>query len=174
MPHRSVIVIRQMIPAIAVAVVLGACSTQSSPTPSQRDQDYLAYAERIEMVVACVEEQGFEASSFEGFGVQVYFSGEDQEEVATRIEGGCWDEVEQRFPSPPSLSLEETYYYLLDVADCLRELGHDIPEAPSLDVYLDQAVAQTETWDPYGYLAQRGVDTYELQRDSCPPAPWYR
>lgn len=165
---------RQLIPAIAVAVFLGACSTQSSLTPSQRDEEYLAFVERIELVVACVEEHGFEASSYEGFGVQVVYAGEEQEELVSRIEGECWEEVEQRFPAPPPLSLEETYYYLLDVADCLRGLGYDIPEAPSLDAYLDQAAAQTRTWDPYGHLSQRGVDTYALQREGCPPAPWAR
>jgi hypothetical protein len=165
---------RLRIASIGVGLILTACATESSATPSGSEPDYLAYAERIELVVACVEEHGFEASSYQGFGVQVEYSGADQGELASRVEGECWEEVAQRFPEPPPLSLEATYHYLLDVADCLRGLGHEVADAPSLDAYLDQAAAQQPTWDPYAILAERGVDTWEIQREVCPPAPWAR
>lgn len=162
--------------ALGIAV-LGGCSADGAPSPSETAGDYLSYQERIDLVVACVREQGFEASSYEGFGVMVEYEGAEQEEIATKIEGKCWEEVDQRFPAPPPLSLEDQYAYMLEVADCLRDLGHDIPEAPSLDTYVEQmsgAAPPDDLWDPYYILSRRGVDTMALQREVCPPAPWAR
>lgn len=172
-----VIMPRHLIFGIATVVLLGACSTESSPTPVPSDGEYLAYVERIELVVACVQGRGFEASSTTGFSVRVGAAGEDQLRLAEQAEGECWEEVEHRFPAPPPLSLEEQYPYMLDVAECLRDLGHAIPDAPSLDTYLDQIAgdtAPTDFWDPYFMLAQRGVDIWAIQRESCPPYPWMR
>lgn len=165
--------VRHLMLSIAAVGVLAACSGENSPTPVRADTEYLAFVERIDLVVACVEEHGFEASSYEGFGVMIDAASEQQLDVASRIEGECWEEVEQRFPAPPPLSIEETYYYMLDVADCLRDLGYDIPEAPSVETYVDQSAAQSDMWDPYTHLGLRGADTWELQR-VCPPAPWAR
>ncbi len=147
-----------------------------SPTSATPAADYLSYSERVDLVVACIREDGFEAANYQGFGVYVEH-GPGQEDVATRVEGQCWEEVEARFPAPPPLTLEEHYFYMLDVAACLRDLGFDIPDAPTLETYVDQAESQTvseDFWDPYAYLSRRGVDTYALQRESCPPAPWAR
>lgn len=168
---------RHLTLGVVILVMLGACSAQSSPTPVQPDGEYLSYPERIDLVVACVEEQGFEASSARGFGVRVEYAGEEQGEVATRVEGECFEEIEQRFPLPPPLSHEEQYHYMLDVAQCLRDLGYDIPQAPSLEAYVDQRSAEEpsiDLWDPYFILSGRGVDTYAIQRESCPPEPWAR
>jgi len=172
-----VIVARHLSLGVVFLVMLGACSVESTPTPVQADGEYLAYPERIDLVVACVEERGFEASSYRGFGVRIEYAGKEQEEIATRAEGECWEEVEQRFPAPPPLSHEERYYYMLDVAECLRDLGYDIPEAPSLEAYVDQMSADRpsiDLWDPYSILMGRGVDTYAIQREQCPPEIWAR
>jgi len=163
--------------------MLVACAAQPSPIPRPTDGEFLSYAERIELVVACVRSHGFDASSQDGFGVFVEH-GIGQEERASRVEGQCWEEVEDRFPAPPALSREERYFYYLEVADCLRGIGYDIPDAPSLESYLDQpesfpSDAAIEDilevyWDPYLILALRGVDTFKLQSGECPPAPWAR
>lgn len=168
---------RQLGLGIAVVMLLSGCSAGSAPTTSQASGEYLSYPERIDLVVACVEERGFEASSVGGFGVRVDYAGEEQAEAAAKAEGECWEEVEQRFPAPPPLSHEERYYYMLDVAKCLRDLGYDIPEAPSLDAYVDEMSAQVpsiDLWDPYRSLSDQGVDTYEIQREHCPPEIWAR
>jgi hypothetical protein len=97
--------------------------------------------------------------------------------VAVRVEGECWEEVEQRYPPPPPLSHEEQYNYYVEVAECLRDLGYDIPKAPSLESYVDQKSAEEpsiDLWDPYRILFMRGVDTYAIQRDKCPPEVWAR
>jgi len=163
-------------PALSVAL-LGGCSAAGTPSPREAASDYISYPERIDLVVECVRENGFEASSYEGSMVMVEYEGEEQEEIATQIEGECWEGVEQRFPVPPPLSLDEQYAYLLEVAECLRDLGHDIPDAPSLDTYVDQmsgAAPPADLWDPYYILSRRGVDTYAIQREACPPAPHLR
>jgi tRNA pseudouridine-54 N-methylase len=168
---------RRALALVPLAALLSACAASGAPSPTASSGDYIAYSERIDLVVACVRDHGFEASSYEGVAVYVEYEGPEQEEVATRIEGECWEEVEQRFPAPPELSLEAQYAYLVDVAQCLRDLGHDIPEAPSLETYTEQMTASappSDLWDPYYTLSQRGVDIYEIQAESCPPNPWQR
>lgn len=63
---------------------------------------------------------------------------------------------------------------MIEVADCLRSLGHQVSQPPSLDVYLDQAASQSDMWDPYAEVGSRGEDIYAIQREACPPAPWAR
>jgi hypothetical protein len=164
----------RLVVAVGLVVALGACGGTAGDSGTRRHTgDYLPYADRIDLVVECLGERGFEASSYEGFGVAI--PDDAQAELAQRAEGECWDEVEELFPSPTPLSLEEGYYYKLDIAECLRDLGYDIPPAPTLETYLDQAAAQSDLWDPYSVVAQRrDVDLWELQRDSCPPDWWAR
>lgn len=164
----------RLVSCVLVAGLLGACSGQSSPTPGQSAQNYLTYAERIERIVACLREQGIDAASYEGFGVRINAAGEEQLERASRAEGECWDTVEEKFPAPPPLTTEEHYHYMVDVARCLRKLGHEVSQPPSLDVYLDQAATQSDMWDPYAEVGSRGEDIYQIQREDCPPAPWAR
>lgn len=142
----------RLVVAVGLVVSLGACGgTAGDSEPRQHRGEYLPYADRIDMVVERLGERGFEASSYEGFGVAIL--DDAQAELAQRAEGECWDEVEELFPSPPPLSLEEGYYYKLDIAECLRDLGYDIPPAPTLETYLDQAAAQSDLWDPYSVVA---------------------
>lgn len=162
---------------LAIVLLVSGCSASGSPSPVEPDGEYLAYPERIDLVVACVREQGFNAASYEGYGVRIEAASDAQVEAASRVEGECWEEVDERYPAPPPLSHEEQYYYMLDVAECLRELGYDIPEAPSLDAYIDQISPSNTTgnfWDPYYILSRRGVNTYEIEREKCPPSPWAR
>lgn len=162
--------------AIACSL-LAACAGRTTATPIASSAPALTYPERVELVVACIEEHGFNASSYEGFGIRIDYSGEEQEELATKVEGDCWEQIDRRVPPPPPLSLESRYEYMVEVADCLRGLGHDVPDAPTLDAYVDQASADpppADLWDPYAIVGRRGVDIWAIQRDECPPYPWAR
>ena len=164
-------------PAILVALLMASCSAESTAPPSEASAEYLSYPERIDLVVVCVREKGFEATSYEGFGISIEAAGDAQLDAAGLAEGECWEDVEERFPAPPPLSEEEQYYYMLEVAECLRDLGHDVPDAPSIEAYVDQAFGDDppdELWDPYSTLSRRGVDIWQLQREACPPYPWAR
>lgn len=164
-------------PAMIVALLMAACSGGSGPTPSEADTAYLSYPERIDLVVACVREHGFEATSYEGFAVSIEAAGNAQLDAASLVEVECWEDVEARFPAPPPLSQEEQYSYMLQISDCLRDLGYEVPQAPSVDAYVEQAFgedAPDELWDPYSTLSRQGANIWELQRESCPPYPWAR
>lgn len=170
--------------ALTAVVALAGCTTGSLATPSDAPDSApaapegagLSYPERVDLVVACVEERGFQASSYEGFGVTIEAAGDAQLDAASEVEGDCWDVVDARYPPPPPMSTEDNYYYMVDVAECLRELGYDIPEAPTVEAYVDQMSANTVAgfWDPYATLSRQGVDIWQLQREDCPPYPWAR
>lgn len=168
---------RRLSASVVASLMLVACTDAPTSTPANSSVQALTYPERVELVVACIEEHGFDASSYEGFGIRVESSSEEQGELATQIEGDCWEETDERYPPPPPLLPEERYTYMVEVAECLRELGHDVPDAPTVDAYVDQASADppsVELWDPYAILARRGLDTWAIQRDACPPYPWAR
>lgn len=63
----------------------------------------------------------------------------------------CWSGVDDRYPSPPSMSDRGGYEALLEAADCLRELGVVIPQAPSFDTWRDHEVSP-QKWDPFSFI----------------------
>ncbi|MEX2624336.1 MAG: hypothetical protein WD651_11465 [Acidimicrobiia bacterium] len=165
---------RSLVWVAATALVVAGCSdgAETSQTPTE-EGEFLAYADRIDLVVECVKARGFDASSYEGFGVLTHAAGEAALELAEVAEGECWEEVEARYPAPPPLSVEDQYLYMLEVADCLEALGFDVPEPPTVDQYVDSAASQSDMWDPYR-VVDNGELFYEIQREECPPYPHFR
>lgn len=69
-------------------------------------------------------------------------------------------------------------HYVSTAVDCIEDLGYEVSEPPSLEVYLAQSAEAR--WDPYGDVEQAFVeDAVENNRwesfndlyDACPPEP---
>jgi hypothetical protein len=108
-------------------------------------------------VVACFEANGAQASVGIGGsvgGIAVTHDDEGREipgaieqlMAATEI---CGEQV-----MPPAHWLfpkdESAYERMLDVRECIVAQGHEIPETPSFEVWIEQDVG--EAWNPYLYL----------------------
>ncbi len=131
--------------------------------------DLFARSEQIrtwgEAMVTCMAYVGFDIP-FDGVvGFIVDETGPQVGEfdaVMTR----CQEQVELVYPPPRRLSREEAYRVKLEVARCLREQGFDIPEAPSLESFLDSW--ERGPWDPYRFVSAPPERWVELNR-ICPP-----
>lgn len=66
---------------------------------------------------------------------------------------------------------EQLYGYLLEVADCVRDLGYPVPDPPDRQEFVDQLVATSiSPWHPYrGAAAAGGMLEVEAR---CPVPDW--
>lgn len=75
--------------------------------------------------------------------------------------------------SPPQVTPEEAselYDILLKVADCVRDLGYDVPDAPSRQTFVDELVSYPiPSWHPYDpvYDTGRMADIQRVEAE-CP------
>jgi len=72
---------------------------------------------------------------------------------------------------PPSREvIERQYQQVLELAECLRQQGYDIPQAPSEETWIDSW--PTGPWSPYNALAlptgQAGQDEWDRLNVACP------
>ncbi len=112
----------------------------------------------------CLQARGFNAKVYEGVGVMLPA---EQLEAAEEAGGQCWQEVDARFPGAPELSKEQEYYLHLETAECLRAQGYDIPEAPTLETWLETYEDPDGPWLPYLYVPQ-DPDTFWALVEICP------
>lgn len=74
---------------------------------------------------------------------------------------------------PPSFTADElarAYEVLLEVADCVRDLGHHVPDAPSRQAFIDQMLEHPiPQWHPYDGVVRDG-DPGQIQQveEHCP------
>jgi len=75
-------------------------------------------------------------------------------------------ECDERVPPPSSWSApadEDAYRRMVDVRNCIVAQGHDLPEPPSLEVWLDQH----RPWMPYEQLTL-GFAELQTLMEQCP------
>lgn len=158
-----------------VTLLLVACG-RSEVGPSVGDGAELAdvavdlfdRAERIrawgEAMVECMADAGFEMR-FDGV---VSFIVDDPGPQVGEFDAAmnrCEQTVGAAHPLPRRLTREEAYRVKLEVAECLRRQGYDIPQAPSLEAFLESW--DRGPWDPYRYVSVPPQRWAELNR-VCP------
>ena len=173
--------------AAVLGVVVSACGGTTGQTPATFEAsttppsgadvttaapgvevDLFARSEQIrvwgEAMVACMADAGFDMT-FDGVvSFVVDDPGPHVGEFDTAMTR-CQEQVELVYPPPRRLRREEAYRVKLQVADCLRELGFDIPQAPSLESFLDSW--ERGPWDPYRFVSVPPERWVELNR-ICP------
>lgn len=66
-----------------------------------------------------------------------------------------------------SAGIETVYDFWLDQAECLRELGYAVPDAPSRETFVENY--PEVDWVPYRWVP---IDELAEAEESCPQSPW--
>ncbi len=144
--QRPMVSLRRGAVLVVVAAALGAaCSGPDGGTSSTiGNQDtWYSMADQAAFIVECVRERGFSARVYEGIGI--WIDDPQQQEAAEAAEAECSDEVEAAYPRAPPLSARESYDALRQTAECLRDQGVAVEEAPTFDTWIES----DRQWGPY-------------------------
>lgn len=122
--------------------------------------------EWIEANAACLEQRGFDMRVEEqGEPPSLTWVPEnlpdEQTDAYNEAFSACIDEIGEPSPEPPPTEAQIREIYLLEVAtaECLRELGYEISDPPSEDVFIESY--STAPWVAY----------FDLPKD-MPPGEW--
>jgi hypothetical protein len=128
--------------------------------------------EVTEAEVACLHDHGFPVTIIPpGDGISFQgISPEQNGEAAATLEA-CMAGLNLPPYHPPSREvMERQYQQVLELAECLRQEGYDIPQAPSEETWIESW--STGTWSPYNDLAlptgQAGQDEWDRLNVACP------
>jgi len=120
-------------------------------------------------LASCYTAAGYPAVTDPPGSGHVRYRGANAAEFATSpAKQRCDAESLLRFPpgSPPSNREEwrAVYRRKLDTAACLEAEGHDVPEAPSLEAFIDSG----GEWDPYLAVEDVPYDEWNRLLATCP------
>ncbi len=119
--------------------------------------------------VTCVRHFGFPLKLHaDGLGADWSQIPPEQNQLAQAVYWACYAGL--AVPNPVPFNDEqwaEIYAYELALADCLRARGYAVPEAPSLDRFVE---TEGRIWGVYIQITAYGPEWDELVR-ACPPAP---
>ncbi len=117
------------------------------------------------MVVQCLERMGYLALLQEDGGISLPGRRTDeQQKQLLDDQRSCARSIDpRRLLPPPALTDGQWlhfYAYLIAQVDCLRGLGHDVPQPPDFETWR----ATDRAWDPYLVLTQggRSAPTYHV------------
>lgn len=132
----------------------------------------ISMEDRIRLVVECVKERGFPAEFVPPDGVH-HLAPPDQQDASLEAGEQCLAEVDRRYPRTPAPSREQEFRAQLTVAECLRKLGYDIPQAPTFDAWVESfADPEQDPWLPYAFLPPMNLQDW-IKVDSACPQPVY-
>jgi hypothetical protein len=135
------------------------------------DVDYflIDWVEVNQLVVQCANDQGFPVEVIPpGDGISFQSVPRQQNQAAAAAVEAC--EAGLNLPPPEPMSEEMIgafFLLLLDVERCLEEeFGYDIPDAPSLDTFVESWA--TGPWHPYLYLDPFSPSRLAEVEEVCP------
>lgn len=163
--------------AAAVVVALASCTTPDEPD----DASTTTSAPREDFAVnmaGCLQEKGWNVEAHEETNSFGNVDGLLPEQAERYQEDS--DECLAEFgydPAPPPITPERAeviYEVMLEVAQCIRDLGFHVPEAPSKQAWVEERVREgIGPWHPYDALVKVNSDAeaereFDAARDACP------
>lgn len=156
---------------IIVVAAATSCTTTGSPPPPETSGDpptieLPALEDRYNQ---CLATEGFKRRSLEDGTWVVELAPEQRDRYVAAVRR-CAEEVGLVTPGEPAPLSEEQlrslYDGYLEVSSCLSELGYPVPQAPSVDSFVD---AGGSGWTPWDMILDR-VDEEERKRITreCP------
>ncbi len=131
------------------------------------DYEDIDWVEVVALVVRCVNDQGFPVEVMPpGDGISFEKVPRDQNAAAGDAVYACRAGLSLPEPSPVTDErIAEVYEQLLDVEKCIeREFAIDVPDAPSLEVFIE-TWRQASPWHPYLYVSPTRFGEVEAR---CP------
>lgn len=150
--------------------------TSTPPSDSVSLKLQLARAEKaLEAFFYCMVDRGWELTRVGDTWLDGFESGgipEEQWDAYQADDQECGEISGRADLGAPSVSVEEAgslYDLFIGVADCVRGLGYDVPEAPSRQAFVDGLVSYPiPIWHPHEL---NGVWRPDLEEE-CPVPDW--
>lgn len=126
----------------------------------------------VNLEIQCLNDQGFAVEVIPpGDGISFSGVSSEQLEAANRAFWACQAGLNlPEYTEPTHDELEEHYYYLLELSECVEAEGYATTDAPSLDVFIESGGA----WSPYDLVAndlQMGITEWYALNVACPQSP---
>lgn len=160
------------ITSLATIAGCGSDETQSAPAPAAPNTATDRFAPQRE-VASCLRESGWAVDFSESDGsYEVTGVPEAQSSQFQADELACGDKF-----LPDAVGVSEVtpeqwtqmYTAELGVAECLRQEGYDVPEAPTEQSFVDSYVSGTgKPWSPYASVPALGDSEWKKLNTTCP------
>jgi hypothetical protein len=155
--------------AITLVGLAGCASAPESPVTQRAAEQELAETAVLKSV-DCLMERGWDVKvSAGGLGVESKIpSGQaeqfDADKKECREKSGIND---LNFGPPSDAELEQIYSYELKNAECLRERGVHVPDAPSEQTFKERYTS-SDAWFAWRYVGDVPEETYLSLAAACP------
>lgn len=160
--------IRVTVCVIALLSLPTGCAGSGENPPPPEESQVSEEAARDQARAQCLREKGFDVELLEGGGVGMGLPRE-QVDAFQAANDECDEALGFQTRPLGEDELRELYASYMNSAQCLREKGYEIGQAPSLQEFIDGFA--TSPWTPWLDLPAEQVIT---AIDECPmPAPIY-
>lgn len=154
---------------IVAATSTTGCASAAGPAvdPVDTGTTLLSDRELNQQWFECIEAQGFTGTlDLDHFtGPQFSFTvTPERHELFLEVRDGCYEDLRERglaidpATQASGADLRARYPYLLDANECLRDIGVDVAQSPSLSAYLDGG----GRWLPWDAVDPREVSNERL------------
>jgi hypothetical protein len=170
-----------LVGVVAALVMTAACrsgapdsSTSSTSPGASSPASGLVYGgpedEYLPLLAACLRDAGWDATTNErGDEMNVSGAGPGQRQAFEDAQAACERQIGVP-PTPRPLTEAEIrarYDYLVQMRQCLIDLGYTLAEPPTIDVFIDTWA--TGPWSPYNEVSQvADRDQWAEANQKCP------
>ena len=131
---------------------------------AETDYEYYSVEERTLAHAVCLEDLGFFVT-VRGNAL-LYTDPGGQMAAYNEASTTCSEEIDARYPEAPPPTPQEEYDHNIQMAECLRSEGYDIPQAPTYETWLDTRLNEN-SWYPYTYI-NVAIEEWDRLNRVCP------
>jgi hypothetical protein len=168
--------VRQLISAALAAtflLALGGCAAapqgEEGFSPAAQEEIAARASEMREKVVDCLQERGWDVV-LESDGWSIEGTNAEQAESYTQDQEACQEETgfnDLKGPPLTEAQMKDLYKFEVDLAECLRREGYEIPDAPSEQAFIDRYTT-TDAWYAYRTVEPTSEESWNELQETCP------
>jgi hypothetical protein len=133
---------------------------------------YVDWYEVTRLEIQCLHDHGFPVEVIPpGDGISFSNVPSEQMEAADRTFEACQAGLNlPEYAEPTHEQLEQHYYYLLELKECVEAEGYATTDPPSLETFIETG----GLWSPYDLVAndlQMGIQEWYALNEACPQNP---